>query len=607
MKDINLPELPPNMEIPEDVKNKLSQLKTKVDKFKKVVLKKFGEYIVGIALLPPERLSQQEEQELSEKEKKERAEEINLLVLIDDVDSKKLSKVELIEQLNKSVGDEAKEIDEKLKPEVLVISELKEMCFDGKYEILEMIGLSALIYDKGMLGALKTAEIHKNMAIKKFEKYILSYIAIGSLFRGDANPGDIDVSIVIDDTDVKKMPRVELKERLRAIIQDMGFSASKASGVKANFHVQTHILTDFWDSVKEAQPVIYTFLRDGVPLFDRGVFMPWKLLLHMGKLKPSPEAIDMNMDLGERLLERTKSKLLGMVGEDLYYAALNPAQAAIMLYGLPPTTPRETVKVMEEIFVKKEKLLEKKYVDILAKLFKYYKDVEHGRVREISGKEVDSLLKDLEDYMKRIRKLFTQIEKKSQGESVLHNYDSCVAISRDALFISGVREISIKKLESSFKENLVDKGLIPEKFLRILKLIIKSKKDYTSKKLSKQEIEKVNKEARLFIKTMVEFIQRKRGVELERAKIRFKYGEKYGEVLLLEDKAFITNDLEKREEVSKAKLKNGSLVDIEKSSLEELEEQLKKVKIPENVFIKEKIFEDLRKLYGKDVEVLVSY
>ena len=106
---------------------------------------------------------------------------------------------------------------------------------------------------------------------------------------------------------------------------------------------------------------------------------------------------------------------------------------------------------------------------------------------------------------------------------------------------------------------------------------------------------------------MVEFIQRKRGVELERAKIRFKYGEKYGEVLLLEDKAFITNDLEKREEVSKAKLKNGSLVDIEKSSLEELEEQLKKVKIPENVFIKEKIFEDLRKLYGKDVEVLVSY
>tara|TARA_Y100000310_G_scaffold345159_1_gene462255 strand:- start:2304 stop:4127 length:1824 start_codon:yes stop_codon:yes gene_type:complete len=606
MKDINLPELPPDMDIPEDVKNKLSQLKTKVDKFKKVVLKKFGEYIVGIALLPPERLSQQEEQELSEKEKKERAEEINLLVLIDDVDSKKLSKVELIEQLNKSVGDEAKEIDEKLKPEVLVISELKEMCFDGKYEILEMIGLSALIYDKGMLGALKTAEIHKNMAIKKFERYILSYIAIGSLFRGDANPGDIDVTIVVDDTDVKKMSRIELKERLRAIIQDMGFQASKISGVKAVFHVQTHILTDFWDNIKDASPVIYTFLRDGVPLFDRGVFMPWKLLLQMGRVKPSPEAIDMSMDSGERFLERSQAKLLGIIGEDLYYAVMNPAQAAIMLYGFPPTTPRETIKMFDEIFVKKEKLLEKKYVDILARLFKFYKDLEHGDVKDVTGKEIDKILKDVKDYIDRIRKLFTQIEKKTVGESVLHNYDSSMAIARDALYFSGVKEINLNKIDKLFKENLVDKGLIPDKFLRILQLLIKSKKEYDAKKLNKAEIEKINKEARLFIRSLVDFIQRQRGVELDRAKVRFKYGNKFGEVLLLDKIAFITDDLENKEEVNKALLKNGSLQDLEKSSLEELEKNLKNVKIPKDVFIKEKIFEDLRKLYGKDVEILVS-
>ena len=606
MKDINLPELPPDMDIPEDVKNKLSQLKTKVDKFKKVVLKKFGEYIVGIALLPPERLSQQEEQELSEKEKKERAEEINLLVLIDDVDSKKLSKVELIEQLNKSVGDEAKEIDEKLKPEVLVISELKEMCFDGQYEILEMIGLSALIYDKGMLGALKTAEIHKNMAIKKFERYILSYIAIGSLFRGDANPGDIDVTIVVDDTDVKKMSRIELKERLRAIIQDMGFQASKISGVKAVFHVQTHILTDFWDNIKDASPVIYTFLRDGVPLFDRGVFMPWKLLLQMGRVKPSPEAIDMSMDSGERFLERSQAKLLGIIGEDLYYAVMNPAQAAIMLYGFPPTTPRETIKMFDEIFVKKEKLLEKKYVDILARLFKFYKDLEHGDVKDVTGKEIDKILKDVKDYIDRIRKLFTQIEKKTVGESVLHNYDSSMAIARDALYFSGVKEINLNKIDKLFKENLVDKGLIPDKFLRILQLLIKSKKEYDAKKLNKAEIEKINKEARLFIRSLVDFIQRQRGVELDRAKVRFKYGNKFGEVLLLDKIAFITDDLENKEEVNKALLKNGSLQDLEKSSLEELEKNLKNVKIPKDVFIKEKIFEDLRKLYGKDVEILVS-
>src|SRR3989344_7544995 len=213
---MDMPKIPEGLNIPEDIQKKLSQIKTKVEKFKKEVLKKFEEYVVGIALVPPERLTPEEEQELTQKEKEERKDWINILVLIDDSDSKKMTKIELKEKLFKIIDEIAKEIDPNLKSNTLIISELKEMCFDGKYEVLGSIGMGTIIYDKGMLGALKTAEIHKEMAIKKFEKYVLSYVAAGSLFRGDANPGDIDVYIVIDDTDVKKMPRIELKERLRA-------------------------------------------------------------------------------------------------------------------------------------------------------------------------------------------------------------------------------------------------------------------------------------------------------------------------------------------------------------------------------------------------------
>ena len=87
-------------------------------------------------------------------------------------------------------------------------------------------------------------------------------------------------------------------------------------------------------------------------------FEPIEARYDLAVEKPSPEAIDMNMDLGERLLERTKAKLIGIVGEDLYYAALNPAQAALMLYGVAPPAPRETAEIMRNVFVKKEKLLE---------------------------------------------------------------------------------------------------------------------------------------------------------------------------------------------------------------------------------------------------------
>ena len=99
--------------------------------------------------------------------------------------------------------------------QLITLGELKESCFDGKYDLLQLIGMSAIIYDRGMLGALKVSEIHKTISIKKFEKYVLSYVGAGSLFRSDANPNDIDVFVVIDDTDVKKMPRAELKDRLR--------------------------------------------------------------------------------------------------------------------------------------------------------------------------------------------------------------------------------------------------------------------------------------------------------------------------------------------------------------------------------------------------------
>jgi uncharacterized protein (UPF0332 family) len=580
-------------QISPEIQKKLDEIKKTLEKFKEEALKKFEKQIIGIELLPPE------------KEKK-KSQEINVLILIDDGETQKVNKETLKTKMETALGEMAKGIDKNIRPQPLLNSDLKEMCYDGKYEVLDLIASGAIVHDKGMLSALKAAEVHKDMAIKKFEKYVIGYVAAGSLFRGDSKPNDIDVYIIIDDTDVKKMSRAELKDKLRAIISDMGFTAGKMVGVEAQFHVQTYILTDFWDSIKDANPVIFTFLRDGVPLYDRGVFMPWKLLLQMGRIRPSPEAIDMNMEIGEKLIERVKQKLLSVVGEDLFYAALNPAQAALMLYGIPPPTPKETVKLMDEIFVKKEKMLEKKYVTTLEKIRTMYKDVEHGKLKEVSGKEIDTLLKEIDDYLKRIKKLFAEMEKRSEVKNIDEIHDTCLMVTKDAIRMETGEKVT--DLEKTFKEKLVDAGKLPEKMLTILQNVMKAKKDFKAKKITKQEIEKINKEARTYIKIMIEHIQRNRGLELERARIRFKYEDKFGEVLLLDKIAFITPNLENREEVQKAEVtEDGGLKDIKKSSPEEMEKEIAKMHMPSKVFIKEKIFEDLRNLFGKKVEILINY
>ncbi|PIN85887.1 hypothetical protein COV19_07390 [Candidatus Woesearchaeota archaeon CG10_big_fil_rev_8_21_14_0_10_44_13] len=589
--------------LPKEVREKLAKIKEKLDKFQKQVVKKFDKYIMGIALLPPPK-PQEGSSEPVDKDK------IHVLVLVDDTDSQKMSKLELKDKLTAIIAKTAEEIDKNITPQTLILSEVWQSCYDAKYDILQLVALGAPIYDGGMLAAIKIAEVHKTMVLKKFEKYIVSYVLAGSLVQGRATKdSDIDVFVVIDDTDVKKMTRAELKDKLRAIIIGMGIEAGELTGVRNKINIQVYILTDFWDSIKEANPIIFTFLRDGVPFYDRGIFMPWKQLLKMGKVKPSMEAIDMYMSSGEQMLQRVKFKIKEMGMEDIFYALLTPSQAALMLYGIPPPTPKETPELMREILVKKEKLLEEKYVAILEKVIKVRKDIEHGTKKDLTGRELDELLTSSEDFLKRIKDLFTQIEKMKEEESMLHIYETAVTIIRDVLKLEGIERVKAEEVIKLFETEMVHLGKIPEKFLRILNLIVKAKHDYDSGKLTKSEVENVKKQSSQFIKFMVEYMQRKRGRELERARIRIKHGNRYGEVILLDKVAFIIHDLEKEEkEITKSKINDdGSLGRVEESSMEELEKALAKVEIPPKVFIKEPVFEKLKEVFGKDVEILMSY
>ncbi len=599
-------QIKPGLELPKltpDMQERMNKVQKDLDKFKEKCLA-IRPDITGMSLLPP-LAPQPQVPGMPVQKEVPNPNEIHIFILIDDAKAEGLAKGDLIVKSTDETTKIAKDINADFKPQVMLISELKEACFDAKYDIIQMVATSGVFYDRGLLSALKVAELHKNMAVKKFERYVVSYIAVGSLFRGDAAPNDIDVAIVIDDTDVKKMSRFELRDKLRAIIINMGYDASQITGVRAQFHIQTYILTDFWENVKDANPVIFTMLRDGVPLYDRGVFMPWKLLLQMGRIKPSPEAIDMNMEVGDKLIDRTKQKLLSVVGEDLFYAVMNPTQAALMLYGIPPPTPKEAVKLMEEIYVKKEKLLEKKYVDILEKIRKTFKDIEHGELKEISGKEIDKLLADCKDYLERIKKLFSEIEERNEKETIVEIHTTSLNLTRDLLMDLGVKNISVQKLPELFAKHVCEGEKVPMKYHKVLEDIIKAKKDFDAKKLSKQEINKVRRDAREYIRLLLDMLDRKQAIEVSKAKLTLRYGDKLGEVTFLKEVAFIIKDTNKREEVWIATIeKDGSLQNLKKSDPSEYEKYIKSIKMPHDRILKSTTLESLKNIIGEDIEIL---
>lgn len=564
--------------IPKDIQKKLESLQKKVDKFKDKILAKFSDNIVGINLLPPD---------------KEDKDSIKVLVLLDDTDSKKMSKEEIKEKSSKVINDMAKSLDKNLKPDTMLLSELWQACYDGKNEVLQGIALSHIIYEKGMMSAIKISEIHKSMVLKKFEKYIVAYVLGGSLVQGKATKdSDIDVFIIIDDTDVKRMTRAELKDKLRMIILQMGFEAGEITGIKNKLNIQVYILTDFWDFMKEANPVIFTFLRDGIPFYDRGIFMPWKNLLKMGRVKPSPESIDMLMNSGEQFLDRANFKFKDIGMEDTFWAILTPSQAALMMYGIPPPTPKETPDLMREVFVSK-KLLEEKYVKILENNIQVRKELEHGSRKAITGKEVDELLTNAKDYLDRIKKLFTMIGKTKEQDSISEQFETVVSVAREALKIEGVKgKIPESNITKKFDEELIQRGKFPDKFLRILKELLKLK---SKKSFSKSEAHNIEKKSREFIRAIIEFSQRRTSRSLESAKIRVVYDDQPGEIIFTKNAVFLI----KGKEIKKTTYSFSSL---ESSSDKEFKESVKELAISK-VALNQKLFKLVRDFFGSGVEV----
>ncbi|MFT4312477.1 MAG: nucleotidyltransferase domain-containing protein [Candidatus Woesearchaeota archaeon] len=588
---------------------KLKQIQAIVEKFKDKVVERFEGYVSGVSLLPPgrtiEHIHEPEPQSQEEFDKQQQSDNINVLVLIDDTEPTKMSKLELRDKLDGVIKEIAKNIDSRLNPQTLIYTELWQYCFDSKTEILQIIAAGATVYDTGMLSAIKISEVHKALVLQKFEKYIVSYVLAGSFVQGrSTEKSDIDVFIVIDDTDVKKMTRVELKDKLRGIILSMASQASEMTGISRQFQIQTYILTDFWDSIKEANPVIFTFLRDGVPFYDRGIFMPWKQLLRLGKIKPSMESIDMYMSTGEQMLERTKFKLKEIGMEDTYYSIIYPAQASLMLYGLPPPTPRETAELMEKIFVKEEKLLEPEYVKILQNNIQLRKELEHDMQKEVDVKEIDRCIKDSAKFLKRIRKLFTDIEQQQLGKSIEHTYDQVVTVIRDILSLENVKSVKDEKLLDVFKETVVSSNKLPVHVVRQIELIFDAYKQ--KKKLHKSEIEKLRMESHSLLRVLVEYIERVQSKNLAKTRIRVKYGEKIGEVFIFGQLAYAILDVlaQEREYVTAHITPTGGFGKVSSCNVQEFEKALVQETVPKDFTIKSKTYSDLKTLFGTEVEVL---
>lgn len=569
------PQTPP---VPTEAMKEAEKIKGELEDFKKKLVKKFP-FTVALSILPAPFFKMIEEDEG---------------LLPEEIARKPLHLMMIVPE------DEYKNIAKKIKPGVLeLVKEGKHNIWvhiktpvdvwnyglDSKFDFLDAISAGYPLHDKGFLGALRVANIHKTLVLRKFEKYVATYAVGGSLVRGTADKdSDVDTFVVIDDTDVKKMPRMQLLERLRSYIYDYIREATALAGVKNILNVQVYLMTDFWQSVKDATPVIFTFIRDGVPMHDRGTFLPWKLLLKMGKIKPSPEAVDTFMKYGEQNDALVKRRMIDAM-IDIYWGVVTPTQALMMLAGQAPPVPKTIVEDVRKEFMEKEKIMDMKELKILEKVVKLYKDYEHGKLQGISGAEMDQLLKDAGEYDKKLKELRKKLEARLIEHTAERVYNDVFDLLKN---IFGAH--SKDELVKMFEKEMVKKGKITSRYLPILHEVVRVKDKSKQKNLSQNEIDAVRRDSEDLMNKLTEYIQRKEIVKLEKGVLQISYSGKKAELVLTHAGAFL---------VEGGKIKKVGAHSFVDSNAGELEAALRQGNDPQDAKLQSQVLSMLKKELGE--------
>ncbi|MCW1309702.1 MAG: nucleotidyltransferase domain-containing protein, partial [Candidatus Nanoarchaeia archaeon] len=123
--------------------------------------------------------------------------------------------------------------------------------------------------------------------VENFGGYIHAVIVFGSFATEEMKEkSDIDVLVLVDDllvpatSDVVGAFRVGLAKILAEL------------NAVDKLHVNTLGIKEFWDGVRNADPVIVDTLRKGFAVVDTGFFDPLKRLLIEGRIRPTQESIE---------------------------------------------------------------------------------------------------------------------------------------------------------------------------------------------------------------------------------------------------------------------------------------------------------------------------
>jgi len=238
---------------------------------------------------------------------------------------------------------------------------------------------------------------------KEFDQMIKSIIMFGSSAKKvSTKDSDIDIIIIIDDV------AIQWDAELVAHYRETLAETIKANPYKKSLHINTVKLSTWWEDLMRGDPIIVNILRYGDSLIDfGGFFNPLKVLLKNGKIKSTPESIYTLLQRAPNHMARARTSILATV-DGLYWACVDAAHAALIAAKITPASPEQIPTILTTTFVNR-RMLDKKLVRHYTNLHELAKQIIHGKITSVKGKDIDNLYEMTDTFVGEMAKLVDKL------------------------------------------------------------------------------------------------------------------------------------------------------------------------------------------------------
>lgn len=244
---------------------------------------------------------------------------------------------------------------------------------------------------------LKAAEKFCKEITLKFKKEVKSIWLLTSEKDKEAT-----LTLLLDDLTITNAKK-------RAIVKESRLLDKKIlKEDKVQLHIGFYELSKYFENIMKGNLIIFSEIRSSQPLYDpTGFFTPLKPLVAGGEIIGTQESLLRLINNVKGRIRKVDSLKLEIL-ENLYIAVVSAGQAPLVAINHPVPVQKEVSKELRRHFIK-DGMLSMDFIRMCDDVVKTFKEFEHKTKVDISGKELDELVKKGKAFILRMEHLVSKI------------------------------------------------------------------------------------------------------------------------------------------------------------------------------------------------------